>query len=77
MADVEDAYEVLVGVKVAVMLSLPAGRLLVVQMAEAGGLTATAVQPVIGVVPLKNSTVPAWVVLSDAEAVAVKVTGAP
>jgi hypothetical protein len=75
--DVDDPYSLLVGVKTAVMLSLPTGRVLVVQVADAGGLTATAVHAVTGVVPLKNSTVPAWVVLSLAETVAVKVTDVP
>jgi hypothetical protein len=76
-ADNEDAYELLVGVKTAVMLSAPDGRALVVQVAEASGLIATAVQPVIAVGPFKNSTVPAGLVLSAAEAVAVKLTAAP
>ena len=75
--DVEVAYELLVGVKTAVTLSLPTGRVLVVQVADAGGLTATAVHPVTAVVPSKNSTVPAGVVLSLAETVAVKVTDVP
>ncbi len=75
--DVDVAYELLVGVKTAVMLSLPSGRALVMQVADAGGLMATAVHPVIGVVPSKNSTVPAWVLLSLAEAVDVKVTEVP
>jgi hypothetical protein len=75
--DVDIAYELLVGVKTAVMLSLPAGNVLVMQTADAGGLTATAVQPVIGVEPSTNSTVPAGLVLSAAEAVAVSVTDWP
>ena len=75
--DVDVAYELLVGVNTAVMLSVPTGRVPVVQVADAGGLTATAVHPVIGVVPSKNSTVPAGWVLSDAETVAVKVTDVP
>ena len=80
--DVDDAYELLVAVKRASMLSLPAGRVLVVQVADEAVppvLMATAVQPVIGVDPLKysNSTVPAGLVLSAAETVAVKVTDVP
>ena len=59
------------------MLSLPAGRVLVVQVADAGGLMAMALHPAITVVPSRNSTVPASVVPSLAEAVAVKVTDAP
>ena len=51
--------------------------MLVVQVADEGGLMATAVHPVIAVVPSKNSTVPAGLVLSDAETVAVKVTDVP
>ena len=73
--DVEEGYELLVGVKTAVMLSLSSGRALVVQLADAGGLMAIAVQPVTADVPSRNSTVPAGLVLSLAEAVAVKVTG--
>ena len=75
--DVELAYELLVGVNTAVMLSGPIRRVLVVQMADEGGLMATAVQPVIAVVPSRNSTVPPGLVLSDAEAVALKVTESP
>jgi hypothetical protein len=71
------AYELLVGVKVAIMLSLPTGRVVVMHWADEGGLIATAVHPVIGVVPLRNSTVPAGLVLSAAETVEVKVTDAP
>src|SRR5271165_4730100 len=75
--DVDVAYVLLVGVNTAVMLSLPTGRVVVVQTADAGGLMATAVQPVIAAVPSKNSTVPAGLVLSAAEAVAVRVTDWP
>ena len=75
--EVEEAYELLVGVKTAVMLSAPEGSVLVGQVADVGGLMATAVQPLIGVVPFKNSTVPAGLVLSAAEAVAVNVTEVP
>jgi hypothetical protein len=77
VGDVDDPYSLLVGVNSAVMLSLPTGRVPVVQVADAGGLTATAVHPVIAVVPLTNSTVPAGVVLPDAETVEVKVTDVP
>jgi hypothetical protein len=76
-ADVDDPYELLVGVKTAVMLSVACGRVPVVQVADVGGLIATAVHPVIAAVPTRNSTVPAWVLLSLAEAVAVKVTEVP
>ena len=62
--DVELTYELLVGVNTAVMLSGPVGRVLVVQMADKGELMATAVQPVIAVVPSRNSTVPPGLVLS-------------
>jgi hypothetical protein len=75
--DVDDAYELLVGVKTAVMLSLLCGRVPVTQVADAGGLMATAVHPVIGAVPTRNSTVPPWMLSSLAEAVAVKVTDVP
>ena len=75
--DIEEAYELLVGVKTAVMLSAPEGSELVVQVAEAGGLMATAVQPLIAVAPFKNSTVPAGLLLSAPETVAVKITEAP
>ena len=75
--EVEEAYELLVGVKTAVMLSAPCGRALVVQIANLGLLIATAVHPVIGVVPSKNSTVPAGLLPSSAEAVAIKVTSVP
>ena len=75
--DVDDAYELLVGVKTALMFSLSCGRALVVQVAEASGLIATAVQPVIAVVPTKNPTVPAGLALPLAEAMAMKVTDVP
>jgi hypothetical protein len=49
-----------------------------VQVADAGGLMATEVQPLIGAVPLKNSTVPAGLVLPAlVKAAAVKVTEVP
>ena len=59
------------------MLSLPSGRAVVMHWADEGGLMATALQPVIAVVPSRNSTLPAGLVLSDAETVAVKVTDWP
>jgi hypothetical protein len=64
------------------MLSLPAGKAVDVQVADEAVppvLTATALHPVIATDPLNNSksTVPAGLVLSAAETVAVKVTDVP